>query len=112
LKKEEVNRRCEEMRRSNQPLSPPVNEPVSSVRPAGGRRSLKDAASELGVSYWTARRIFIAENVGRYSTAGEIPVYRMKDITYIVDRLFEHAQLVLGSGKKAQRVEITRDHRG
>ena len=31
---------------------------------------------------------------------------------YIVDRLFEHAQLVLGSGKKAQKVEISRDHRG
>ena len=29
-----------------------------------------------------------------------------------VDRLFEHAQLVLGSGKKAPKVEITRDHRG
>ena len=43
---------------------------------------------------------------------GEIVNYRMKDQTYIVDRLFEHAQLVLGSGKKAQKVEITRDHRG
>ena len=43
---------------------------------------------------------------------GEVVNYRMKDQTYIVDRLFEHAQLVLGSGKKAQKVEISRDHRG
>ena len=43
---------------------------------------------------------------------GEMVNYRMKDQTYIVDRLFEHAQLVLGSGKKAQKVEINREHRG
>ena len=43
---------------------------------------------------------------------GEVVNYRMKDQMYIVDRLFEHAQLVLGSGKKAQKVEISRDHRG
>ncbi len=43
---------------------------------------------------------------------GEVVNYRMKDQTYIVDRLFERAQLVLGSGKKAQKVEISRDHRG
>jgi type IV secretion system protein VirB9 len=42
---------------------------------------------------------------------GEMVNYRMKDQTYIVDRLFEHAQLVLGSGKKTQKVEITREHR-
>ncbi len=42
---------------------------------------------------------------------GEVVNYRMKDQTYIVDRLFEHARLVLGSGKNAQKVEITRDHR-
>jgi type IV secretion system protein VirB9 len=42
---------------------------------------------------------------------GEVVNYRMKDQTYIVDRLFEHAQLVLGSGKKAQKVEISHDHR-
>jgi type IV secretion system protein VirB9 len=43
---------------------------------------------------------------------GEVVNYRMRDQMYIVDRLFEHAQLVLGSGKKAQKVEISRDHRG
>ncbi len=43
---------------------------------------------------------------------GEVVNYRVKDQMYIVDRLFEHAQLVLGSGKKAQKVEINRDHRG
>jgi type IV secretion system protein VirB9 len=42
---------------------------------------------------------------------GEIVNYRMKDQTYIVDRLFEHAQLVLGSGRNAQKVEISHDHR-
>jgi hypothetical protein len=45
------------------------------VRPVGGRWSLKDAAVELGVSYWTARRLFIAENVRRFSAAGEMPAY-------------------------------------
>ena len=43
---------------------------------------------------------------------GEVVNYRMRDQMYIVDRLFEHAQLVLGSGRKAQKVEISRDHRG
>jgi type IV secretion system protein TrbG len=43
---------------------------------------------------------------------GEVVNYRMRDQMYIVDRLFERAQLVLGSGKKAQKVEISRDHRG
>jgi P-type conjugative transfer protein TrbG len=43
---------------------------------------------------------------------GEMVNYRMKDQTYIVDRLFERAQLVLGSGKKAQKVEIFRENRG
>jgi type IV secretory pathway VirB9-like protein len=38
--------------------------------------------------------------------------YRVKDQMYIVDRLFEHAQLVLGSGKKAKKVEINGDPRG
>lgn len=43
---------------------------------------------------------------------GEVVNYRVKDQMYIVDRLFEHAQLVLGSGKKAQKVEISHEHRG
>jgi hypothetical protein len=77
LKKEDFERRCEEMRgRSVKQQSPqPISEPVSGVRPARSRLSLKDAASQLGVSYWTARRIFIAENVERYSTTGDVPVY-------------------------------------
>ena len=41
---------------------------------------------------------------------GEVVNYRMKDKTYIVDPLFERAQLVLGSGKKAQKVEISHEH--
>ena len=40
---------------------------------------------------------------------GEMTNYRVQDQTYIVDRLFERAQLVLGVGKKAQKVEITRE---
>jgi P-type conjugative transfer protein TrbG len=42
----------------------------------------------------------------------ELTNYRVKDQTYIVDRLFERANLVLGSGKKAQKVEITRGNKG
>ena len=40
---------------------------------------------------------------------GEMTNYRVKDQTYIVDRLFDRANLVLGSGKKAQKVEISRE---
>ena len=40
---------------------------------------------------------------------GEMTNYRVQDQTYIVDRLFERAQLVLGVGKKAQKVETTRE---
>ena len=38
--------------------------------------------------------------------------YRVKQQTYIVDRLFERARMVLGSGKKAQKVEISRADKG
>jgi hypothetical protein len=41
----------------------------------------------------------------------ELVNYRVKDQMYIVDRLFEHAQLILGAGKKAQKVEITRERK-
>jgi type IV secretion system protein VirB9 len=37
--------------------------------------------------------------------------YRVKDQLYIADRLFDHAQLILGAGKKAQKVEITRERK-
>jgi type IV secretion system protein VirB9 len=43
---------------------------------------------------------------------GEMTNYRVKDQTYIVDRLFDHANLVLGTGKKAQKVEISREPKG
>jgi len=39
---------------------------------------------------------------------GEMTNYRVRDQMYIVDRLFERANLILGSGKKSQKVEITR----
>ncbi len=39
---------------------------------------------------------------------GEMTNYRVRDQTYIVDRLFDRANLVLGAGKKAQKVEISR----
>ena len=42
---------------------------------------------------------------------GEMTNYRVKDQTYIVDRLFDRANLVLGSGKKAQKVEISRGNK-
>jgi P-type conjugative transfer protein TrbG len=41
----------------------------------------------------------------------EMTNYRVKDQTYIVDRIFDRANLVLGSGKKAQKVEISRGHK-
>jgi type IV secretion system protein VirB9 len=42
---------------------------------------------------------------------GEMTNYRVKDQTFIVDRLFDHVNLVLGSGKKAQKVEISHGHK-
>jgi len=44
----------------------------------------------------------------------EMTNYRVKNQTYIVDRLFDHAELVLGAGKKAkgQKVEIVRERKG
>jgi type IV secretion system protein VirB9 len=42
---------------------------------------------------------------------GEMVNYRVKDQMYIVDRLFSRGQLVLGSGKKAQKVEISRERK-
>jgi P-type conjugative transfer protein TrbG len=41
----------------------------------------------------------------------EMTNYRVKDQTYIVDRLFDRANLVLGSGKRVQKVEISRGHK-
>lgn len=43
---------------------------------------------------------------------GEMTNYRVREQTYIVDRLFDHARLVLGAGKKAQKVEIRREPKG
>ena len=43
---------------------------------------------------------------------GEMTNYRMREQTYIIDRLFDRARLVLGTGKKSQKVEISRDPRG
>jgi P-type conjugative transfer protein TrbG len=42
----------------------------------------------------------------------EMTNYRVREQTYIVDRLFDRARLVLGSGKKAQKVEISREPKG
>ncbi len=43
---------------------------------------------------------------------GEMTNYRVRQQTYIVDRLFDRAQLVLGTGKKSQKVEISREPKG
>jgi type IV secretion system protein TrbG len=43
---------------------------------------------------------------------GEMTNYRVRQQTYIVDRLFDRAQLVLGSGRKSQKVEISREPKG
>jgi type IV secretion system protein VirB9 len=42
---------------------------------------------------------------------GETVNYRVRDQMYIVDRLFTRGQLVLGSGKKSDRVEISRERK-
>jgi type IV secretion system protein TrbG len=41
----------------------------------------------------------------------EMVNYRVKGDTYIVDRVFDRAELVLGSGKKARKVEIERERK-
>jgi type IV secretion system protein VirB9 len=43
---------------------------------------------------------------------GAMTNYRVQQQTYIVDRLFDRARLVLGAGKKAQKVEISRTGKG
>lgn len=43
---------------------------------------------------------------------GEMVNYRVQNQTYIVDRLFDRAELILGAGKKAQKVEISRVRKG
>lgn len=43
---------------------------------------------------------------------GEMTNYRVRQQTYVVDRLFDRAQLVLGSGKKSQKVVISREPKG
>ena len=48
---------------------------------------------------------------GLDSTA-EMVNYRVKGNMYIVDRLFEHGALLLGSGKKQERVDIVRGGAG
>jgi type IV secretion system protein VirB9 len=40
---------------------------------------------------------------------GEMTNYRVQQQTYVVDRLFDRAQLILGAGKKAQKVMISRE---
>jgi type IV secretion system protein TrbG len=43
----------------------------------------------------------------------EMVNYRVKGTLFIVDRLFEHAALILGAGKKAKRLDIVRGtHQG
>jgi type IV secretion system protein VirB9 len=41
----------------------------------------------------------------------EMVNYRVKGDMYIVDRLFDHAQLVIGAGKKLRKAEIKRESR-
>jgi type IV secretion system protein VirB9 len=41
----------------------------------------------------------------------EMVNYRVKDDVYIVDRLFDRAALILGTGKKARKVEVRRERK-
>ena len=43
---------------------------------------------------------------------GTMTNYRVKKQTYIVDRLFERARMVLGAGKNTRQVEISRAKKG
>ena len=43
---------------------------------------------------------------------GTMTNYRVQQQTYIVDQLFDRGRLVLGAGKKAQKVEIRRAGKG
>jgi len=43
---------------------------------------------------------------------GTMTNYRVKQQTYIVDRLFERARMMLGAGKKAQKGDISRGSKG
>ena len=61
----------------------------------------------LGVQSRQAPALVILGQDGK----GEMVNYRVKDQLYVVDRLFDHAQLILGSGKKAQKVEIARERK-
>jgi type IV secretory pathway VirB9-like protein len=54
------------------------------------------------ISIWTWSKT--VEELARESS--------IREQTYIVDRLFDRARLVLGSGKKAQKVEISREPKG
>jgi type IV secretion system protein VirB9 len=57
-----------------------------------------------GIQNREAPALLIIGNDGK----GEMGNYRVKQQTYIVDRLFDRAQLILGAGKRAQKVEIAR----
>jgi type IV secretion system protein VirB9 len=41
----------------------------------------------------------------------EMVNHRVKDDLYIVDRLFERAALILGTSKKARKVEVRRERK-
>jgi len=58
-----------------------------------------------GIQYREAPVLLVIGADGK----GEMTNYRVKDQSYIVDRLFDRADLVLGSAKKAQKVEIARE---
>ena len=60
------------------------------------------------IQHWEAPVLLVVGKDGK----GEMTNYRVKEQIYIVDRLFERANLVLGSGKKAQKVEISREPKG
>jgi type IV secretion system protein VirB9 len=82
----------------------------ANIRP---RRVFDDGAKTYiqmpaAIQHREAPALLIIGNDGK----GEMTNYRMKDQTYIVDRLFDRANLMLESGKKAQKVEISREPKG
>jgi type IV secretion system protein VirB9 len=57
-----------------------------------------------GMQHRTAPALEVLGGDGK----SEMTNYRVQNNVYIVDRLFENARLVMGAGKKAQKVDIAR----
>jgi type IV secretion system protein VirB9 len=60
------------------------------------------------IQHWEAPVLLVVGKDGK----GEMTNYRVKDQIYIVDRMFDRANLVLGIGQESQKVEISHEPKG